>query len=523
MRTVSADVVVIGGGSTGCGVARDAAMRGFSVVLVERADIAQGTSGRFHGLLHSGARSAVTDPESARECAVENRAVRRIHPGAVEDTGGLFVALEDDDPDFGDRFVRACAATGLTHEEITPGEALRREPRLNPGTVRAVEVRDAAVDGWTMTWGAVRSAVAYGARVLRHTEVTGIELAGGRVTGVRCHDRRTDEEVVIDTGFLVNAAGPWVTAVAALMGLHDIEVAPAQGVMVAVGHRLTSRVLNRLAVPGDGDIMVPAQTVSIVGTTDVPAQDPDRLAMPRAKVRQMLEAGEALVPGFGGGRVLHSWVGARPLIRDTRVDAGDTRDMARGMFVFDHAERDGLHGALTVAGGKLTTYRLMAERAVDAMCAQLNDPRPCSTAQEPVPDSARRIHRVTDRLARTETTRAHDPVICECELVGRSRLTELIKRYPDSSLDDLRRRTRLGMGPCQGGFCGARAAGIACDEDEWSADRATAALRLFLKNRWIGQAPVMRGALLRQTALDDWALYGALGLDLVPASDEAVL
>ncbi|MDR1119170.1 MAG: FAD-dependent oxidoreductase, partial [Bifidobacteriaceae bacterium] len=244
MKALSVDLVVVGAGSTGCGVARDAAMRGFSVVLVDRADVAQGTSGRFHGLLHSGARYAVTDPTSAKECAQENAIVKRIHAGAVEDTGGLFVGLEQDAPDFADRFLEGCRACGLLHEEITPAEAIRREPRLNPRTVRAVQVWDGAVDGWTMAWGAVRSAVEYGARLLRYTEVAAIELDGGRVARVRCRGRRDGEETLIDTGFLINAGGPWCNQITALMGIHDIEVAPAQGVMVAVGHRVTARVLN---------------------------------------------------------------------------------------------------------------------------------------------------------------------------------------------------------------------------------------------------------------------------------------
>ncbi|MDR2381986.1 MAG: FAD-dependent oxidoreductase, partial [Bifidobacteriaceae bacterium] len=241
MRTLSADVVVIGGGSTGCGIARDAAMRGFTVALVERADLAQGTSARFHGLLHSGGRYVVSDPESARECAEENGIVKRINPDAVEDTGGFFVLLENDDESFGDKFVQGCAAAGLPHREITPAQALRLEPRLNPKAVRVMEVQDGTIDGWTMAWGAIRSAVAYGARLLRYTTVTAIELKGGRVAAVRCHDRKADEDVLIDTGFLINASGPWVGQIAALMGIYDIDVIPGQGVMVAVAHRLSSR------------------------------------------------------------------------------------------------------------------------------------------------------------------------------------------------------------------------------------------------------------------------------------------
>jgi glycerol-3-phosphate dehydrogenase len=534
-------------------------MRGFSTILVERADLAQGTSGRFHGLLHSGARYAVSDPESATECCVENRILKRIQPDAIEPTGGWFVALEGDGPDYSDKFLRAMERNGLPHEEVRLALARRLEPRLTRRAVQVISVDDAAVDGWALALGTVRSALEYGARVLRYTEVKGIGLTGGRTSTVHCRDRRSGEDFVIEAGFIINAAGPWVGRVATLLGIEDVTVEPAQGIMVAVSQRLVSRVLNRLRYPGDGDIMVPAQTVSIIGTTDAPASDPDRLVMPRDKIQQMLDCGEALVPGFRQARGLHCWVGARPLIRDDSVKPAETRKMRRGMFIFDHASRDGVEGMLSVAGGKLTTYRLMAQEVVDQMCLKLGSPRRCRTASEPVPPpptdhfvagqvtkpgagaEAPEIEQpdwpispagrqrptgprhITDRLAEAESTRADDQIICECELVSRRALVSALRRHPDDSLDDLRRRLRIGMGPCQGGFCAARSAGIACQEDAWSAGQAVAALRLFLRNRWIGQQPLVYGELLKQIALDNWMLYGTLGLEQLPASQEVVL
>src|ERR1700727_2337887 len=117
MKTLSADVLVIGGGATGVGVAWDAALRGLDVVLVERHDLAQGTSGRFHGLLHSGARYVVKDPVAAAECAAENAILRRVAAAGIEDTGGLFVTTPDDDAGYADRFSAACAASGVLCQE----------------------------------------------------------------------------------------------------------------------------------------------------------------------------------------------------------------------------------------------------------------------------------------------------------------------------------------------------------------------------------------------------------------------
>src|SRR3954468_4799690 len=152
------DLLVVGGGATGLGVLRDAAMRGLSCALVERGDLATGTTGRFHGLLHSGGRYVVTDPVSARECIGENRVLRRIAADTVEDTGGLFVTTPFDDPAYGDEFAAGCRSAGIPVEEIEIADALRREPRLNPGIRRAFTVPDASIDVWKLAWALARSA-----------------------------------------------------------------------------------------------------------------------------------------------------------------------------------------------------------------------------------------------------------------------------------------------------------------------------------------------------------------------------
>src|ERR687894_23491 len=127
MTTLQTEVLVVGGGATGAGIAWDAALRGYDVILVDRADLAEGTSGRFHGLLHSGGRYVVKDPVAAAECVAENAILRRLIPDCIEDTGGLFVTTPDDDPEYGDRFLAACRDIGLPAEEIEVSEALRME------------------------------------------------------------------------------------------------------------------------------------------------------------------------------------------------------------------------------------------------------------------------------------------------------------------------------------------------------------------------------------------------------------
>jgi glycerol-3-phosphate dehydrogenase len=130
-RPLKTDVVVIGGGATGAGVARDLALRGLKVILVERRDLAAGATGRCHGLLHSGVRYSVKDLPAAMECILENRVLKEVAPQAIEDTGGFMVFLKGDDPRYLERWLANTQQAGIGCEEIPPGRALELEPNLS--------------------------------------------------------------------------------------------------------------------------------------------------------------------------------------------------------------------------------------------------------------------------------------------------------------------------------------------------------------------------------------------------------
>ena len=366
--TIQAEVLVIGGGATGAGVAWDAALRGFDVVLVERGDLAAGTTGRFHGLLHSGGRYVVKDPVAAEECARENAILRRVIPDCIEDTGGLFVTTPDDDPAYGAEFLAGCRRAGLPAEEIDVAEALRREPRLNPRIRRAFTVPDASIDAWKTVWAFARGAAAHGARMLPYHRVTDLHRTNGAVTGARVRNEQTGEDLDIEAGFTLNASGAWTAQILRMAGIEDIGVVPGKGIMIAMNHRLVNTVINRCAMPADGDILVPIRTVSVIGTTDIRASDPDDIPVTQEEIDRMLDDGERLVPGFRDARALRVWAGVRPLFQHAKAaEVTDTREVSRTHAVIHHRERNGTDGLLTVSGGKLTTLRLMAQDLVDAM------------------------------------------------------------------------------------------------------------------------------------------------------------
>jgi glycerol-3-phosphate dehydrogenase len=513
---IDTEVLVIGGGSTGAGVVRDAAMRGFDAVLVERSDLADGTTGRFHGLLHSGARYVVKDPAAARECVPENAILKRIAADCIEDTGGLFVTTPYDDPDYADLFVAGCLDTGVPVEEIPMGEALRSEPRLNPAISRAFAVPDASMDAWKTVWSCARSAEEHGARILTYHRVLDLARSDGRVVGALVRDELAGEDVRIHAGIVVNASGAWAGQLAALAGC-EVKVLPGKGIMIAMNHRLVNTVINRCKLPDDGDILVPIRTVSVIGTTDEPIADPDAAQATQEEIDQMLEEGEKLVPGFREARALRVWAGVRPLFQETRTEEVDTRDVSRSHTLLDHERRDGVPGFLTITGGKTTTFRLMAEVTVDAVCEHLGVQRPCRTHLEPLPDSEEGRHYwLGSRLAAREPVPQSAEIICECELVTRDQLETAIARRGTVNLDDIRRTVRLAMGPCQGGFCIFRATGILHALRHLDHATANAALRDFLQERWKGVHPLLHGYQLRQARLDDWIFQGILDVAHLP-------
>jgi glycerol-3-phosphate dehydrogenase len=338
------------------------------------------------------------------------------------------------------------------------------------------------------------------------------------VTGARVRDVRSGEETDILARITVNAAGAWAGRIADLAGIEGVRVLPGRGIMIAMNHRLVNTVVNRCTMPHDGDIIVPIRTVSVIGTTDQHTEDPDDQTVMQSEVDLMLDEGEKLVPGFRRARALRVWTGVRPLFEDAKAAGTDSRDVTRAHALLDHTQRDGVGRFVTITGGKLTTFRLMAQDTVDAVCRQLGHTTPCTTKTEPLPGSESGAnYRLGERLARKEANLVDEQLICECEMVPRKTLEETIARTGSTNLDDIRRQLRLGMGPCQGGFCIYRATGILHGLDGLSAEQADASLLDFLQERWKGVWPVLYGDQVRQARLDDWIFQGVLDVEHLPS------
>ncbi|MGH7776696.1 MAG: anaerobic glycerol-3-phosphate dehydrogenase subunit GlpA [Candidatus Dormibacterales bacterium] len=513
----SYDAVVVGGGVTGTGLVRDLAMRGARCLLIEEGDLASGTTGRFHGLLHSGARYAVRDPHSAVECIAENHVLRRIAAHCVEDTGGVFCWRRGDPEDYPPRFLSGCAEAGIQVLELGQAEARRREPLLADEVERVFLVPDATIQPFELAAANARSAVEHGARLRLYARLAGVELEAGRVVAVEVEDLAGGGRERIETGLLANAAGYRAGEVAALAGV-EVALAPGWGTMVVMAERLVRGVVNRCRMPGDGDIIVPVGTVCIAGTTSRTMPPGTVYRIGRDEVQGILGEGAQMVPALATQRALRAYAGARPIYAPGQ-DASASRGLSREHQVLDH-EPEGAAGFMSIVGGKLTTYRLMAEQGADLAGRKLGLTAPCRTHEEPLPGSrAARHYRLGERYEANEEERggADADLVCECELVTREAVERFVEDFPGvPHLDDMLRGLRLGMGPCQGAFCSLRAAGLLQARHPRPGTGALAPLAGFLEERLKGVRPVLWEDQARQFHLNEIVYREVLDLDHAP-------
>lgn len=368
-------VVIIGAGSTGAATAHDLALRGFRVTVIERGEVASGTTGRNHCLLHSGARYAVNDPVSARECIEENFILRRIMPDGLELNDGYMVAVDEADYAFKETFLDACAEIGIPTREVPLAEAFAHEPNLSPNIKAVVQVPDGVFEPFRFCLNFLATAQSNGAVVKTHHEVIGFVRNGSAITGVQVRSRRDGRVSVIGADMVINAAGPWCGEVAHMAGC-DVPVVPTAGVMVSVPARLNRKVIHRLHLPGDGDILVPQRMTSLLGTSSWRVEDPDAIDIPREHVQRMYELTAQMIPAVKHYAPRGVWAAARPLIGSAKV--ADGRALSRTFESFDHA-KEGVEGFVTITGGKTATARAMAEKVSDLVCRKLGVQAECRT------------------------------------------------------------------------------------------------------------------------------------------------
>jgi glycerol-3-phosphate dehydrogenase len=388
---------------------------------------------------------------------------------------------------------------------LTRDEALALEPELNPNLLSAVKVPDGAIDPFALVLENAKDAEDHGAKILLHTNLTSLILDGNRVMGAKAKDLYQDEECIVEASYIINAAGAWANQFLKLAGLH-IGMSLSKGSMLITNTRLNHSVINRCRPPSDADIVVPNDTVSILGTTSIHQEEVENFEVTPPEVLLLIRETSKMIPAIEETRLIRAYAGIRPLFLSE--ERGNDRALSRGFVLIDHGKRDGIQNLITVTGGKLVTYRLMAEKTSDLICKKMGIDMPCSTHLKPLP-SASRLTGLKERFKQFSATR--EETLCDCELVQRKEVEVLLRAEKLKDFQDILHRTRLAKGTCQGGFCVYRLLGVLHDLRMVQED-SNKILKGFLEERWKGIRPILWGATLRQEELIEAIYKGIFNL-----------
>ncbi len=515
MQTITTQVLIIGGGVTGAGIARDLALRGVNCVLAEKHDINAGASGANHGLLHSGARYVSSDAHSAEECRKESDLLKKLAPDCIEDTGGLFIAVEGDDESYIADFPLLCAQSQIPVTALDVKDALEMEPALSDKTIAAYQVNDASVGPFKLSMENIHQALSIGCRLLRHSKVVGFQIRDQKIQATLLKNMLTQESFQVVADQVVNATGAWAKEIAALADC-PIDLLYSKGSLLVTHSRVTQRVINRLRPSANADILVPGGTVSILGTTSIRIDNLEAIFPTVKEIDAIVGEGAHMIPELETIRYIRAYTGVRPLV-GMATEGGD-RSVSRSFALLDH-EVDGLKNFATITGGKLTTYRLMAEKTADLVCDRLGINQPCRTHVEPLP-TAQATRWTQPGIAPKVWIQHNDPddlLLCECEMVPKSVVDNLSRSIHEQDgkpdLVSLGLRSRIGKGACQGTFCAQRVAAYLYEIEEMTGREGLESIRAFVTERWRGERPLLWDTSLMQAELKEALYCGLFGVE----------
>jgi glycerol-3-phosphate dehydrogenase len=516
-QTIETDVFIIGGGVTGTGIMRDLALRGLQTLLIDRKDLCAGASGGNHGLLHSGGRYVSNDRHSAIECREESTILKHVAPQCIEETGGLFVAVEGDPPEFAESFGDFCKPAGIDCETLSIAEARKLEPLLSEQLFKAYRVQDATIDPFRLALLNVAHARQLNNSIYRpHTEVLQFTIKNESITAAVCRDNRTNSVITVRANQYINASGAWAMNIAQLAGCKDVSLLYSKGTLLVSHDRLTTHVINRLRPPADGDILVPGGTVSILGTTSIRTDDLETVKPTVSEIDKNIAEGTAMIPALATARYIRAFSRVRPLLQIT--DSSDDREATRGFALLDHKGQN-LSNFCTITGGKLTTYRLMAEKTADLVAGRSGNKVQCQTRTVPLPEeeSCKWTEPGASPKYWYKANNPEDMLLCECEMVPQSAIDEIVKGAPgaeeEMTLEAIALRSRAGKGPCQGSFCGIRIAAYLYDRGYYQDKTGLIHMRNFFDERFKGMRTIIWGQQAAQMELAEALHCGLLGLD----------
>ncbi|WP_394828385.1 FAD-dependent oxidoreductase [Pendulispora albinea] len=536
--TASYDVAIIGGGVNGTGVARDLSLRGLRVVLFERHDLAFGASGNSSGMIHGGARYLPSNPKVTRQSCQDSGYIQQIAPHLlfripflmpVEKglRGRIMLELYDAFFHAYDRYQPL--KRGEPHTRLGEQDLLHLEPGLTGRVAGGVTFDEWGVDGTRLCVLNALDARERGAVVHVHTTVESIAKAppspGGPVRYVvRARDRITQRTWVVRAANVVNASGAWgpITASLGKLARERVRVRPAKGIHVVFDRRISNYAILTEAIDGRQIFLEPWENMSVLGTTDDDFfGDLDDVVASSEEVRYLVQGIARIFPAIREARA----IGTTAAVRPTLYEYGPNEDaLSREHAIVDHA-KDGAPGVYSMIGGKLASYRLFAQEMSDRIAQNLAPTTRCVTHIKPLPGGDRvpdalalseqheltpvaarrlvyrhgsRVKRILQRMARRPRERA---IVCACEPVFEAEIRHVLEEEMARSVDDVARRTRLGLGACGGMRCAARCGQIVADELGLSPHEGIEQARRFLETRAKARIVAMGPGQARQEAL----------------------
>jgi glycerol-3-phosphate dehydrogenase len=552
---VDVDVVVIGGGVNGVGVARDASMRGLRVALFERNDLAFGASGNSSGMIHGGVRYLTSDPQVTETSCRDSGHIQAIAPHMlfripflvpVERSayGRMMLPLMDAFFEAYDQYQPL--KRGKPHARLTADELRHLEPGLAGEMVGGMSFDEWGIDGARLCVENAVDAIERGASVHVGCTVEQIERREdtGAVVAVRYRDRRTGSAGHLRTSVVVNATGAWAPITASLSGLQPARarVRPGKGIHVVIDRRLSNYGIMARSIDGRQIFVEPWQNMSVVGTTDDDFYgDLDDVRATSEEVRYLVQGIARVFPQIHSARAVGTYAGVRP----TLYAFGPTEDaLSRDHSIVDHAAH-GAPGLYSMVGGKLASYRLFAEEMTDILAARFEIGVRCATHASPLPGgdapcdpfalaerasidavAARRlVYRHGSRARRIEERILRRPreavVVCPCEPVIEAEVRYAVENELARTVADVSRRTRLGLGACGGMRCATRCGQIVAEELALAPREGARQALAFMTRQACTRAVALGPEQAQQEALAIAAARAELGVTPDDADDEA--
>lgn len=545
------DVVIVGGGINGVGIARDLALRGVSCLLLEKKDFGAGTSWASSGMIHGGPRYLLHDTEITRLACLDSGYIQKIAPHLLFRIPFLYpvyqepgtsrlkaqILLEGVESFFEayDKFVPL--KNGQPHTRLSPEEALRLEPSLPAkGLLGAVTFDEWGIDVPRLCVANAVDAAEHGTTMRNHAEVISVDVANGKFNGLTFRDTLSGAVHSVVGKILVNATGPWSPRFAAMMGL-DVKIRGGKGIHIVLDRRLFNVALATRAIDGREIFILPYENTSVIGTTDDDFfGDLDDQRTTEDEIKYLLDGIAAIFPAVRQARMTHSYSGVRPTLYARKVYEDD---LSREHETIDHERHDGVLGIISLIGGKLASYRIMAQEVADLACAKLGRQEASRTHVMPLPGGdfspdpvflakeyaldpytvARLVYRHGSRAMRIldmiRADRSLGALTCSCEPVTEAEIRYVVANEMARTLSDVRMRTRWTAGPCQGTNCLVGGASVLRD---LSPDAAASSLKddasKFLREWWWNRAAVLDGAQFKQEELFQAVHFSTHALDL---------